>query len=140
MWTIERHGRVVMGRIVAFDDEADAERYCAEWRRRAEEIEGKIVVCADYRRVALFSPGAAEALKQLMTALGPRVERSAMLVDRAHATHALQVTRLAREAAHEARRRFDDPEATLAWLAQVCSADEAHAMRRFVDGAGFTRR
>jgi len=124
----------MMGRIVAFEDDDDAERYCAEWRRRAAEIEGKMLVCADYRRVPVFSPAAAESLKQLMAELGPRVERSAMLVERAHATHALQVSRLARETAHEARRRFDDLEAMVAWLQELCSSDESDAMCRFLEG------
>ena len=49
----------------------------ARWRRARGR--GQILVCADYRRVPVFSPAAAESLKQLMAALGPRVERSAML-------------------------------------------------------------
>jgi len=132
MWQIERHGRVIMGRIVAFADDADAERYCDEWRRRAGEIVGRIIVCADYRRVPVFSPGAAEALKHLMEGLNARIERSAMLVDAAHATHSMQVSRLAREAAHQARRRFDDAATMEAWLDEVASDEERQAVRAFL--------
>lgn len=132
MWWIERHGRVVMGRIASFDDDADAERYCDEWRRRAAELPGRFLVCADYRRVPVFSPAAAEALKHLMNELNPRVERSAMLVDAHHATHALQVNRLARETANDARRRFDNAESLAAWLGEVCRPDERAAVAAFL--------
>jgi hypothetical protein len=135
MWEIGRHGRVVMGRIVSFDDDADAERYCEEWRRRAAEVDGRFVVCADYRRAPVFSPAAAESIKRLMAQLGERVERSAILIDPAHATHAMQVSRLAREAGHEARRRFAEVETLLGWLDDVCTIDERHAVRSFLGAA-----
>lgn len=132
MWSIERAGRVVMGRIVAFDDDADAQRYCDEWRRRADEVHGRILVCADYREVPVFSPAAAEALKALMNGLNTRVERSAMLIDARHATHALQVNRLARETHHEARRRFADAAELTAWLGEVCVPSERAAVAAFL--------
>jgi hypothetical protein len=137
MWQIERHGHVVMGRVVRFEDDADAANYCLEWRRQAAAVDGKFVVCADYRLVPVFSPAAAEELKQLMTALNDRIERSAMLVDRRHATNAMQVARLARETHNEQRRRFDELPAMMGWLAEVCDADERAAIEAFL---GVTRR
>lgn len=132
MWQIERHGRVVMGRIVRFEDDADAGKYCDEWRRHANAVDGKFVVCADYRSVPVFSPGAAEELKKLMTGLNDRIERSAILVDPQHATNALQVARLAREVRNDQRRRFEDAKTMADWLSEVCAPEERASIETFL--------
>jgi hypothetical protein len=70
-----------------------------------------------------------------MTGLNDRVERSAILVDPRHATNALQVSRLAREARHDHLRRFDDAKAMAEWLSEVCDPDERASIEHSSRGA-----
>ena len=55
-----------------------------------------------------------------------------MLIDKRHATHALQVNRQARETHHEARRRFADATELTAWLGEVCGPAERAAVAAFL--------
>jgi hypothetical protein len=132
-WVVERRvDRLVEGRVVVLEPGDDVRAYCDEFRRLIRTSPGDVLVCADYRRVAIFPPAVADELKRLMIDMNPRVERSAILVAPAHATNALQVERVVREAQLASRRRFEDKDALLAWMREVATPAENARLEAFL--------
>jgi hypothetical protein len=95
-------------------------------------IDGRAVVFADMRRSELFSPEVSDKLLVMLKNDNPKVERSAYLIH-AHASFAMQLERLIRDAAHAAerdgkrappRQTFRDHKQALSWLAEVLADDE----------------
>jgi hypothetical protein len=131
-WTVAVNvGRLVEGRPVALRTRADAVSYCAEFRRLVPPLR-RVVVCADYRAVAVFPPDVANELARLMTDMNPYIERSGVLVAAEHATGALQVQRFVREAHLDDRRRFTDANEMLDWLGEVLTTGERERAAKFL--------
>jgi hypothetical protein len=127
-----RVGRLIEARVFALSTAAEARAYCGEFRAAAARLPSQLIVCADYRPVAVYGPEVADELKALMISFNARVLRSALLVHPAHATGAMQVSRLAAESGHEARRRFTAPAELLAWLAAVTTPEEQQRAQVFL--------
>ena len=132
---VERiEGRVVGGRPLELKTAEGARAYCDEFRRLITGYPGLTVVCADYREVDVFPPVVMDELQRLMADMNDKLERSAILVARDHATNAMQVARVVRQTENTGRRRFDDPAAMRAWLAEILTPAESDAIERFLAG------
>jgi hypothetical protein len=132
-WTIDRNvGRLVEGRVYAFESRADAREYCDLFRSCVRAGPPQNIICADYRHVPVFSPEASDELKNLMVDMNALVVRSAILVAPEHATNALQVERVVRETGHVARRRFSDIPAMLAFLGEIALPAELARAKAFL--------
>lgn len=133
MWSAARRvGRLVEGRVDDLRDGADARHYAEEFKRVALAGPTPLVIIADYRKVKIFPPAATDELRALMEAMNPHVERSSVLVAPEHATHALQVDRVVREAHLDTRRRFTDAASLLAWIGEVLTPAESERARAFL--------
>ncbi len=126
-------GRLVEGRPGVLRDGADAKSYTDEFRRLIPHAKPRALVLADYRGVAVFPPAVADELARLMADMNPFIERSAILVDPAHATAVLQVGRVVTAAHNELRRRFSDRVALQQWLGEVATAAELARVVAFLD-------
>ena len=126
-------GRLVEGRPGILRDAADAKRYTDEFRRLIPLANPRAIVLADYRGVAIFPPDVADVLARLMADMNPFIERSAILVDPAHATAVLQVGRVVSAAHNEQRRRFSDRVELERWLGEIATPGELARARAFLD-------
>jgi hypothetical protein len=132
-WSVERRiGRLVEGRVITFDGGGDVMAYSDEFRRVVNDIGRDALVCVDYRQVSVFAPAAADELRELMLDVNSRVLRSAILLASSHATHALQVERVMREAPGAKRRRFVNETELLAWMREVTDPGEQHRLQVFL--------
>lgn len=127
-----RSGRVVEGRPFVLKTREQAVAYCDEFRRHVTAAHPKAVIVADYRAIPVFAPDVADELQRLMTDMNRFVERSAILVAKEHATNALQVARVVREAHNEQRRRFTDPRELVVWLAEIVTPAERARIQAFL--------
>lgn len=96
------------------------------------ELPGPSIYCVDWRRLRVLSPDVATALANGMREGNSRSLRSAALIG-SHATLALQLDRVIREANHPSRRIFREPEPMLAWLGEVMTRAEFVRAREFID-------
>jgi hypothetical protein len=92
----------------------------------------KIVTIADWRRIPVMSPQAAERLRQRMASLNPRTIRSAALIDGRAPTTVLQFMRVVRAANLSDRKIFDDLEALVSFLQEVLTDEESLRLRDFL--------
>jgi hypothetical protein len=127
-----RAGRVVEGRPSVLKTRAQAIAYCDEFRRYVPSAKPKAIIVADYRAIPIFPPEVADELQRLMTEMNPWVERSAVLVAPDHATNALQVARVVREARNDRRRSFTDAGALASWLGEVLTREEQARVEAFL--------
>lgn len=100
-------------------------------RKVAGELDGGVIVCADWRGMRVLAPDVAEALTALMRGGNPRVLRSAALIG-GHATFGLQVERVIRAANSPVRRAFRDGEELVRWFSEVATAEECERARQFM--------
>lgn len=126
-------GRLVAARVHALPSRHEGRLYRDQFTALCQQLPERVVICADYRPMAIFSPEVAEELLALMSGINPFVDRAALLTAAAHATHSLQTARLARESGHPLRRRFTSPAEVRAWLGEILTAPEAHALHAFLD-------
>jgi len=79
----------------------------------------KAVIVADWRGVHLMPPDTATRAHAMLTAVSPRVERSAILVSTTSSMEMLQFVRLVRESQHPSRRIFDTAATLSAWVREL---------------------
>jgi hypothetical protein len=121
-------GRLIEARLVSLADVDEVVRFEGAMAQAFAAVPGRSVICADWRQANILPPPIAERLIALLQRGNPHVERSALLLARAHATFNLQVERLVREAKNPARRTFRDAESMVAFLGEVLTpAETAHA-------------
>lgn len=82
---------------------------------------------------SVFPPDVADELAKLMAEMNTHILRSAILIGGDHATAALQVGRVVKEAHNESRRRFSERAELEGWLAEVATPDELTRVRAFLD-------
>lgn len=126
-------GRLIAARVYTLPSRREGRLYRDQFTALCQRLPDRVVICADYRPIAIFSPEVAEELLALMSGINPAVDRAALLTAPEHATHSLQTARLARESGHPLRRRFTSPTEARAWLGEILNAPEAHALHAFLD-------
>lgn len=100
-----------------------------------EKTRERIVICADYRRVPmLLSPDRAEEWGAMMSATAPRVERSAILLDRQKPTLNLQLQRVVSGAGNRGRKLFFDETEAKDFLGGALDDAERARLSRFLRG------
>ena len=129
-----RVGRLVEARVFELRTREDVDDY---WRDLGIQIMRmprtmRPILCADHRPVAVYAQPAADRLIELFTTMNARLERVAVVVARSNATLAMQLQRIVREAAYNARRVVHDAEDAHAHLAPVLAPDELARMRDFL--------
>ncbi|MDP9000290.1 MAG: hypothetical protein M3O46_09285 [Myxococcota bacterium] len=92
----------------------------------------KLVTVADWRRISVMSPEAAERLRERMALLNPRTQRSAALVPPVAPIAVLQFMRVVREANFADRKIFDEVEELAGWLQEVLTSEETRRLREFL--------
>lgn len=92
----------------------------------------KAVIVADWRGVHLMPPDTAARAHTMLTAVSPRVERSAILVSTTSSMEMLQFVRLVRESQHPSRRIFDTTASLGAWLREVLVPLEVARLSAFL--------
>jgi hypothetical protein len=95
--------------------------------------EKRFVTVVDWRRCPVMSSEATQCALQEMTRSNPRVERSAAVTSPHSPTAVLQFLRLVRESNNDDRRLFRDPDALVAWLAEVLVPEETVRLRQFLE-------
>lgn len=132
MWTVQRNvGRLFEARIESLQTREQVSAFGDECRRLMKRAGQPVVVCADYRAVHVFSPVAAEALKELLRDLNPLIERSGLLVAPDHAINLMQMSRVARESGTQ-RRTFVDKAPLREWLDEVLTPAEQARLTQFL--------
>lgn len=133
MFTVECNvGRLVEVRVASLRTMAEFDQYCADLRACCERVPGRLVGCADIRRVQLFPPDVADALIGLLTSVNTKFERSAILLPAQAPTFAMQMERLVRQSKSAARKTFRDGGAAARWLSEILSRAEAARLDDFV--------
>jgi hypothetical protein len=87
-------------------------------------IAGPAILIADCRAAAPFSQEVGDAWSRAMRRYNPKVERSALLLDRANETFNLQIDRVVRCAGSPQRRWFHEVAEARSWLSEIMSASE----------------
>ncbi|MBX3205332.1 MAG: hypothetical protein KF764_09695 [Labilithrix sp.] len=130
-----RAGRLIEARVFDLRTREEVDAYSHDLGIQVMRIPRAVrpVLCADHRRVAVYSQAAADRLVELFTHMNTRLERVAVVVARSNATLAMQLQRIVREAAYDARRVVYDAEDAHAHLAPVLAPDELACMRDFLD-------
>jgi len=133
MFTVDHSvGRLLEARLEALRTVEDVARFEEAMRQGFDRVEGKAIVCADWRKANVLPPAVAERMIALLERGNPRLERSAILLAKEHATFNLQVERVVREAKNSARRTFRDAAAMVAWLGESLTAVERDWVARFL--------
>jgi hypothetical protein len=129
MYEVEvRVGRLIEARFMSLADVDEVGRFERAMGDAFAAVQGRSVVCADWRRANILPPPVAERLMALLQRGNPHVERSAILLAQKHATFNLQVERLVREAGNPARRTFRDAAAMVTFLGETLTpAEKARA-------------
>lgn len=116
----------------SLQDVAEASTYSSELTRHVQGSSRSLVLCADHRRVAIYSQPVADELARLFGIMNNRLERVAVLVSRSNATLALQLERIVREARNPNRRVFYDVAPALEHLSSALDAMELQRARDFL--------
>jgi hypothetical protein len=124
-------GRLIVARWSDFRSTEEAEAFRDAIKAAVVKVKPG-VICADWRRATVVSPGVAVVMSGMLRAANPMLTRSAILLGEEHATFNLQTERLVREAGNPNRRTFRSAEEMLAWLAEVLLRTEHDAARRFL--------
>lgn len=127
-----QQGRLIEGRVYSLADHAEATAYSVELTRCVQATTRSLVLCADHRRVAIYSQPVADELARLFGVMNKRLERVAVLVSRSNATLALQLERIVREAKNPNRRVFYDVEPAIDHLALALDNLELQRARTFL--------
>jgi hypothetical protein len=137
MFTVDRSvGRLIEARLVSLRTVDDVGRFEDAMRAEFDRVDGKAIVCADWRVANVLPPAVADRLIELLARGNPRLERSAILLSAEHATFNLQVERVVREAKNSARRTFRDAPAMVAWLGESLTPAERDRVARFLSLEG----
>jgi hypothetical protein len=129
-----RVGRLIEARVFELRTREDVDEYSRDLGIQVMRIPRSIrpILCADHRPVAVYAQPAAERLIELFTHMNVRLERVAVVVSRSNATLAMQLQRIVREAAYNARKVVHDAEDAHAHLAPVLAPEELSRMRDFL--------
>lgn len=113
---------------------ADVDQLFDAIDREIEKIPAtqKIVTIADWRRMELMSPEAAERLQKRMALLNPRTIRSGAIITPKAPIAILQAMRLVREANFIDRKIFDEVEPLVAFLQEVLTLSESKQLHEFL--------
>ena len=125
-------GRLLLLRVFRIDSVELAAQFFREVRIATRSLGDRVVVCVDYRPTRLFSPAVAEEMGRGIADTNDRIERSAVLSSRNHATQSLQSSRLVKTARLAERRQFVDEAELTVWLNEVLSPAEQTRLRRFL--------
>ncbi len=130
-----RVGRLVEARVFQLRTREDVDDYSRDLGIQVMRMPRSVrpILCADHRPVAVYAQPAADRLVELFQTMNARLERVAIVVARSNATLAMQLQRIVREAANNARRVVHDAENAHAHLAPVLVPDELARMRDFLD-------
>ena len=90
-----------------------------------------VVVCADYRHVRFVRADLVDKFVDFLRIVGPKIERSAVLLAPDNAVFTMQMRRMVREANFPNRRTFKSPTEVETWLADVLTADERTRLKAF---------
>jgi len=124
-------GCLVVARWSEFRSTTEAEAFRDAIKAAVVKVK-PAVICADWTRATVVSPGVAEVMSGMLRAANPMLTRSSILLGVEHAIFNLQTERLVREAGNPNRRTFRKAQEMLAWLAEVLSPAEHDAARRFL--------
>ena len=91
------------------------------------------VLCADHRRVGIYSQVVADELASLFGRMNARLERVTALVARSNATLSLQLERIVREAKNPRRRVYYDVVPALEFLSLSLGPNEIDRARLFLN-------
>jgi len=126
-----REGRLVEIRIASPFDLDQAHELGALTAQFYGRRSGRFISVVDMRGVEVLAPDVADDLLVNLRRANRRIERTAVLLPTSP-TVALQVERLHREAGNPARHTFKDAISVTAFLDDVLSDDEKHALARFL--------
>lgn len=132
-----RVGRLIEARVFALRTREDVDLYSRDIGIQVMRLPRAVrpILCADHRPVVVYPQPAADRLVELFMQMNARLERVAVVVARSNATLAMQLRRIVREAAYDARRVVHDVEDAHAHLAPVLVPEELARMRAFLDDA-----
>jgi hypothetical protein len=123
-------GRLLELRVWNMKSFEDADAYSRAIELALKAFGRKMVLCGDYRPMAIYPPVVSDRLVQMFAAINARVERVGLIVS--SPTIFLQVTRMAAEAANPNRRVFSDPSAMTTWLSEVLDPSERSRLTAWV--------
>jgi hypothetical protein len=124
-------GRLLEARVLALSTVHDVDEFGLALREVLQRMPSTLVVlCADHRFANPYPQPVTDRLVAMFQSLNTRLERVAIVVGAAKPTLYMQLRRVAREAAHDARQVFQEPDGALQHLAVALDAEElarAHA-------------
>ncbi|NUP12583.1 MAG: hypothetical protein HOW73_41595 [Polyangiaceae bacterium] len=103
-----RQGRLLEARVHSLTTLEDARAYTADLVRITGTSSEPLVLCADHRRVRIYSQVVSDELASLFGKMNSRLERVVVIVSRSNATLALQLERIVREAHNPMRHVYYD--------------------------------
>jgi hypothetical protein len=99
-------GRLYEHRIWTLESTGEIGQLGATGKATMATAEGQVVVCADYRYIEFLQPDLAGMLAEAIRGMNPKVERSAILIDRSHSIFSLQIRRMVKEMGFAGRQVF----------------------------------
>src|SRR5438552_3504350 len=109
----------------------DVDSFGGQFRDVVVALPDRVIIIGDYRDARVLAPHVAERFVGMLLRANPKVERSAILLDRDHATFNLQVERCVREAQNPSRRTFRDSRSLLDWIDEALLPTEQQRARAF---------
>ena len=135
MFQIELHvGRLAEVRMVSpvtVEQIEKADKVMAQCVQRAN---GRVCICADFRRVTVMSTECADKLVAAFRRHNEGIERSAILVSANSAIAVLQIERVVRESNFPNRKAFRSTGEMQLWLGQFLTEAERARMTAFLYG------
>jgi hypothetical protein len=125
-------GRLYEHRMFTLESEEELTQLAARGKEVMASMSGKVVVCADYRNVAFMRADLTARYVQFLSAVSPKVERSAILIRDDHAIFGLQIARMVREANFPSRRVFKIAEELKSWLGEILTPIERVRLSDFL--------
>src|SRR5207248_609435 len=112
----------------------DIRRYETDVRGVFATKPGQLIGVCDLRatKTEVYAPDVAQTLVEATSRYNERLERSAMILQKSHATLQLQTDRMVRETGHSNRRSFVDVAEAKAWLSSVLTREERARLEAFL--------
>jgi hypothetical protein len=138
--TCERHvGRLLEIRIDArYRDASEVGEIFAGMMAQIARLPHaeQLVVATDWRNCTVMAEDATTRVADGLRRTNARIARSGALLPSSSSVAMLQFARMLRENNNPERRGFTDPQALVAWLSEVLTAEEIVRLRAFLGLSG----
>ncbi len=128
---VQSIGRLALARVNRLATLEDVEAYASSFAAMRAKA-GDVMLCADHRRVGIYSPAVTDRLVAMFIDMNTLWDRAALVADASNVTFCMQLQRLIRESKKTSRQLFNDPAAAEAFLHDALTPLESTKLHSFL--------